>query len=354
VNHPVYLLGARGLLAGEFLRLLADHPHLHLAGAFARSGEGSLGSCHPQLAAPLASEPVQDASALLDALAAATQPVLVLALPHGASGPWWAEHCAELERRCPGLVVADLSADFRLEDAESYQTHYQLAHACPEELGQWSYGLPELHSVAQGSKRIATPGCFATALQLAILPFAHAGQLDFSRPWVAHGVTGSSGSGAVPKPGTHHPHRTMNFHAYGLQGHRHEAELLAPRSGLTAIPELDFTPHSAPLSRGIHLHAVLPLAASLQTQPDFDPQPTLASFCARHVFLEASDRAPQIRNVAGSNRVQMHTYRRGSNLHCLLALDNTIKGGAGQAVQCLNLALGFAETTALPSSGLAY
>jgi N-acetyl-gamma-glutamyl-phosphate reductase common form len=354
VSHPVYLLGARGLLAGEFLRLLADHPQLHLAGAYARSGIGTLGSSHPQLGAPFAYEPLQDARAIFDALASAEHPVLVLALPHGASGPWWAEHRAELEKRCPDLVVVDLSADFRLQDAASYASHYQLEHACPEELGQWSYGLPELYPVAAGIARIATPGCFATALQLAILPFVRAGQLDYQRPWIAHGVTGSSGSGAVAKPATHHPHRTMNFHAYGLQGHRHEAEFLAPRSGLTATPELDFTPHSAPLSRGIHLHAVLPLAESLQGENDLDPQQTLVAFCAPHAFLEASANAPQVRFVAGSNRVQMHAYRRGSNLHCLLALDNTIKGGAGQALQCLNLALGFSETTALPSSGLAY
>jgi N-acetyl-gamma-glutamyl-phosphate reductase len=354
MSHPVYLLGARGLLAGEFLRLLADHPQLHLAGAFARSGAGRLGDCHPQLGAALANQPMQDASELLGALASAIQPILVLALPHGASGPWWAEHRAELDRRCPDLIVVDLSADFRLQDPATYAAHYQLEHACPDELGSWSYGLPELHPIRPGTKRMAAPGCFATALQLAILPFAHAGQLDFGQPWIAQGITGSSGSGAVPKPGTHHPHRSMNFHAYGLQGHRHEAELLAPRSGLVATPELDFTPHSAPLSRGIHLHAVLPLAHSLQAQLDFDPQQTVQTFCAPHAFLEASDDAPQVRQVAGSNRVQIHAYRRGTSLHCLLALDNTIKGGAGQALQCLNLALGFAESTALPSSGLAY
>lgn len=354
MSLPVYLLGARGLLAGEFLRLLADHPQLQLAGAYARSGQGTLASCHPHLAAPLASIAVQDATTILDALALASRPVLVLALPHGASGPWWAKHRAELAERCPDLVVADLSADFRLQDAASYQAHYQLDHACPDELGQWTYGLPELYPVAVETKRIATPGCFATALQLAILPFARAGHLDYSKPWLAHGITGSSGSGAVPKPGTHHPHRVMNFHAYGLQGHRHEAELLAPRSALSSTPELDFTPHSAPLSRGIHLHAVLPLAGSQLAASDYDPQHTVATFCAPHAFLEASASAPQVRHVAGSNRVQMHAYRRGTSLHCLLALDNTIKGGAGQAMQCLNLALGFPETTALPSSGLAY
>ncbi len=354
MSHPVYLLGARGLLAGEFLRLLADHPQLQLAGAFARSGKGSLGDCQPQLGAAFANQAVQDASKLISALASALQPVLVLALPHGASGPWWAEHRAELERRCPDLIVVDLSADFRLEDSATYTAHYQLDHACPDELGAWSYGLPELHPIAKGTTRMAAPGCFATALQLAILPFAHAGQLDFEQPWIAHGITGSSGSGAIPKPATHHPHRAMNFHAYGLQGHRHEAELLAPRNGLAGSPELDFTPHSAPLGRGIHLHAVLPLARSLREQLDFDPQQTVTTFCAPHPFLEACEGAPQLRHVAGSNRVQLHAYRRGTNLHCLLALDNTVKGGAGQALQCLNLALGFDETTALPSSGLAY
>lgn len=354
MSRPVFLLGARGLLAGEFLRLLDGHPQLHLAGAFARAGQGTLGDCHPHLAGSLRAETVQDALQLPHALAAAQAPVLLLALPHGASGPWWQEHGKTIEAASPELVVVDLSADFRLESASSYSAHYQLEHACPEELGQWSYGLPELHPVEAGATRIAAPGCFATALQLACLPFTRAQQLDPQRPWIVHGVTGSSGSGAVPKPGTHHPHRSMNFHAYGMQGHRHEAELFAPRNALPSGIELDFTPHSAPLSRGIHLHAVLPLNSELAADSSFDPQSTLASFCAPHVFLEATSQAPQVRQVSGSNRVQLHAYRRGQNLHCLVALDNTIKGGAGQALQCLNLALGIPESTALPIAGLAY
>ncbi len=353
--HPLFLLGARGLLAGEFLRLLDGHPCLRLAGAYARSAEGALGQSHPHLAGALAATPLEEASALADALKTTAQaggpaPVLLLALPHGASAPWWAEHRAALQAACPALVVVDLSADFRLESAEAYQASYALQHPCPDEFGQWIYGLPELHPVPEGSKRIAVPGCFATAMQLAVVPMARAAQIEATEPIIVHGVTGSSGSGAQAKAGTHHPHRAMNFHAYGLQGHRHEAELLSPRNALPQGCALDFTPHSAPLSRGIHLHAVMQASA----QADEQPQAVLETFCADKPFLEAVRQAPQLRHIAGSQRVQLHAYRRGRLLHVLVALDNTIKGGAGQALQALNLALGLPETTALPSHGLGY
>lgn len=349
-KHQVHLLGARGLLAGEFLRLMAGHPHLQLAGAYARKAQGTLSETHPHLGARIGAQPLLDAQALPADLANASAPVLVLALPHGASAPWWAEHGAALTAAHPDLVVVDLSADFRLESAQAYQDTYGLEHPCPEELGAWTYGLPELHPVLAGAKRIAVPGCFATALQLAIVPFARAGWLDHGSPWVVHGITGSSGSGAVAKAGTHHPHRAMNFHAYGLGGHRHEAELLAPRNGLPAATPLDFTPHSAPLSRGIHLHAVLPLAA----QESLDPLALLRSAYAEADSIEVCTHAPQVREVAGSQRVQLHAYARGRALHVLAALDNTVKGGAGQALQALNLALGLPETTALPLCGVGY
>lgn len=349
-TRSVHLLGARGLLAGEFLRLMSGHPQLKLAGAYARQAQGSLGEAHPHLAHAVGSQALLDASELPARLAADDAPVLVLALPHGASAPWWAEHRAALAEQCPDLVVVDLSADFRLESAEAYESTYGLPHPCPEELGAWAYGLPELHPVAPGTRRIAVPGCFATALQLAIVPFSRAGWLSSASPWIVHGVTGSSGSGAVAKAGTHHPHRSMNFHAYGLGGHRHEAELLAPRNGLPASAPLDFTPHSAPLSRGIHLHAVLPLAdADLR-----DPLAVLRACFADAPSIEVVAHAPQVREVAGSQRVQLHAYTRGQALHVLAALDNTVKGGAGQALQALNLALDFPETTALPLSGVGY
>jgi len=349
-TRSVHLLGARGLLAGEFLRLLSGHPQLKLAGAYARKATGTLGDSHPHLAAGMGGQSLLDASELPACLAADDAPVLVLALPHGASAPWWAEHGEALQQQCPDLIVVDLSADFRLESAEAYEATYGLPHPCPEELGQWAYGLPELHPLPQGCSRIAVPGCFATALQLAIVPFARAGWLSTDSTWVVHGVTGSSGSGAVAKAGTHHPHRSMNFHAYGLEGHRHEAELLAPRNGLPTDAPLDFTPHSAPLSRGIHLHAVLPLA-----QPANQDALAVIDACYEAApSIEVVSHAPQVREVAGSQRVQLHAYVRGQALHVLVALDNTVKGGAGQALQALNLALGFPETTALPLCGVGY
>jgi len=357
---PVHVLGARGLLAGEFLRLIASHPELELGGAYVRGTPASpcLGSVHPHLPPELAARELAPVEDLVPQLLAQFEDddrgaILLLALPHGASAPWWSEHRDELTPLMPALRVVDLSADFRLQGAASYEAAYDAPHACPDELGAWTYGLPELHPVQTGDVRIAAPGCFATALQIATLPFVRAGMLDGQRPWIVSGVTGSSGSGAVPRAGTHHPHRAVDFHAYSLAGHRHEAELLAPRNFPDqAAPVVDFTPHSAPMGRGIHLHGVLPLAAPAEGRAD--PGQVLDSFCEPLAFVQAVPHAPHVRHVAGSNRMQLHAYERAGSLHVLAALDNTLKGGAGQALQCINLSLGWPETTGLPTAALGY
>jgi N-acetyl-gamma-glutamyl-phosphate reductase len=251
--------------------------------------------------------------------------------------------------------VLDLSADFRLSDPERYRVAYGQAVASPDELSRFVYGLPELgREPIRGAHRVAAPGCFATALQLAVLPAAEARVLDERRPWVLNGITGSSGSGNEPKPATHHPHRHGNLWAYSVGGHRHEAELAQKLEPLGARPPLAFVAHSGPFARGIHLTATLPLARRLETAE------ARALYVERYrdePFVEVLDETrdsatPDLRSVVGSNRASLAVFVRGEVLVVLATLDNLVKGGSGQGLQCLNLMLGLPETTGLPRAGL--
>jgi N-acetyl-gamma-glutamyl-phosphate reductase len=254
---------------------------------------------------------------------------------------------ADVERVC----VVDLAADFRLRDPQRYRAAYGAPHAAPHELAGFVYGLVEhRREEIVGARRVAAPGCFATAMQLAVLPAARAGLLDAQRAWVLDGVTGSSGSGRDPKPATHHPHRHGNLWAYALDGHRHEAELAQALDGLGIAAPLHFVPHSGPFARGIHLTAHLPLARAT----DVDAvRAVYADAYADQPFVEVlREGVPDLRRVVGSNRASLAVHVRGELLTVLLTLDNMIKGGAGQGLQCLNLMLDMPETWGLARSGL--
>jgi N-acetyl-gamma-glutamyl-phosphate reductase len=334
---PVFVAGARGLLAGEFLRLLAAHPTLRLAGAYSRGGDGALTESHPHLTSSDLLRSMDLLPADLSAALTKGPAALVLALNHGESAPLWHSLETSLGRAADRLTVVDLAADFRLPAAD--------------DPAPWAYGLPELHPLPAGARRVAAAGCFATALQLAIVPAARAGLIDVKQPWIAHGITGSSGSGAQAKPATHHPHRHDNLWAYAWDGHRHEQELGARRN-FSAPPPLHFVACSGPFSRGIHLSAALPLARPLTTEAARAAyQQTFAGAACVRVL----DEGPvQLRAVTGSNRADLSVGVRGGVLHAFCALDNTLKGGSGQALQCLNLALGLPETSGLALAGLGF
>ena len=355
-TRPVWLAGASGLLAGEFARLLEMHPNFHLAGVISRDTGTELSALHPHLAGSLETCSLQ--AAAVELAKTEGEVALVIGLPHGESASFWKELRGQLGQSAERLLVVDLSADYRLSDPAVYEHWYGKKPADLEELDQFVYGLPELNRTAiESARRVAAPGCFATALQLACLPAVRAGLLDTSRPWVLNAITGSSGSGVRPGAGTHHPHRNGNLHAYGLGGHRHEAEL---EQGIAAVqksvglpletPPICFVPHSGPYVRGIHLTAVLPLNSSVTTEE----VTALYSetYCADPFVEVLHSSAPDVRRVAGSNRVSLRALTKGEQLVCLLTLDNVVKGGAGQALQCLNLMSGLSETAGLPVSGL--
>jgi N-acetyl-gamma-glutamyl-phosphate reductase len=345
------------MLAGELLRLVAEHPVLRLAGIVSREPGRALAELHPHLAGltlGTADARTIDLAAATEAIRAAAQegPVAVaLGLPHGAAAAAWRALRAELGAAAGAVRVVDLSADYRLASGAAYAKWYGREHGDPGGLSAFVYGLPELAGGALSRARcIAAPGCFATALQLATWPAARAGLLDAGEAWRYSAVTGSSGSGVTPSATTHHPFRDGNLWAYALGGHRHEAELAQTLARLELAPEICFLPHSGPFARGIHMTAMLPLASAGTTADD--ARALYREAYAGAPFVRVGGGAPDLRSVVGSNTAAIGVFARGATLVVLLTLDNMIKGGAGQALQALNLALGLPETHGLPRLGL--
>lgn len=348
---PMFLYGAGGMLAGELLRLCETHPALSLRAAIAR-GSSALSASQPHLATSIATCGAEEAEdALAGLLEYVERAAVVFALPHGESPAVWERLTKRLGARAEQLTVVDLAADFRLRDPELYRSAYGESHPLPAELERFVYGLPEYQRTAlQTTQRAAAPGCFATAIQLATLPAAYANLLDRSRAWILHAVTGSSGSGNAPKPGTHHPHRHGNLWAYALNGHRHEAELAQSLAWRGISAPIQLVPHSGPFARGIHLTTALPLVHATTTAQVTE---LYADHYRGEPFVEVlREGVPDIRSVAGSNRASLAVSVRDDVLTVVLTLDNLVKGGAGQALQCLNLMLGFPETWGLPRAGM--
>lgn len=357
---PTWIVGSSGLLAGELARLVENHPSLNLSGAVSREGGKVLRDMHPQLTSDLRTTELDRAAVMVreavEAAPADSGPAvaLFLGLPHGHSAAAWKQISGELGDLAQRVAVVDLSADYRIADPALFEANYSMPHPDPEGAEGFVYGLPEFWRgrIAE-STRVAAPGCFATALQLAVLPAAIAERLDTNMPWILHAVTGSSGSGVAPKATTHHPFRHGSYKAYSPAGHRHEAELAQALSQWWIEAPLHFMPHSGPWSRGIHLSAALPLAedATLDEMhaiyaERYDAEPFVEVLPAGGI--------PEMRAVVGSNRASLGVHVRGRVLSVLLTIDNTIKGGSGQALQCMNLMLGLSEESGLSRSGLGY
>ncbi|HIG10183.1 MAG: N-acetyl-gamma-glutamyl-phosphate reductase [bacterium] len=350
---PIWIVGAKGLLAGELARLLEDHPHYFLAGAVTREGSEALIHEHPFLTSAITCVAVGQATAEIERDLASGPAGLFLALPHGEAAGVWKTMACELGSAAEELAVVDLSADFRLQSPEHYAAAYGREHPDPAgDLG-FVYGLPELYrSELTGARRVAAPGCFATAMQLACIPAAAAGLIAPGATLLFQGVTGSSGSGAVPGKGCHHPYRNGNFKAYSLAGHRHEAEVLQALAAYHGQElKVHLVPHSGPFARGIHMTLSLPLAGDLNAE---EATSVWSEFYAGEPFIQVlpAGGSPELRWVVGSNRVSLGVHVRDSVCTVLLVLDNTLKGGAGQALQNMNLCHNLPETAGLARAGL--
>jgi LysW-gamma-L-alpha-aminoadipyl-6-phosphate/LysW-L-glutamyl-5-phosphate reductase len=342
------VIGGSGYGGAELVRRLLVHPDVELVRVASIDFVGEpLSAVHPNLEGrtDLKFEGIDAAEA------ARGMDVVLLGLPHKVSA---GKAQAIMQT---GARIVDLSGDFRLRDPAAYEKYYGARHPCPEELikGTFVYGLPELSREAiQRAKYVASPGCFATTIELALLPLAKAGLL--SGPVEIVGITGSSGSGIAPSAGTHHPTRSNNLKTYKPLEHQHIPEVVQTlvEAGAAKDLVLRFVPVSAPLSRGIFATCF----AHVDEKVDAGAIRKLyAETFAREPFVRVpAKRLPEVVAVKGSNYcevgVQPGDVADGKRvLACFSATDNLIKGGAGQAIQSMNLMLGLDERLTLEDPG---
>lgn len=309
---PVGLVGARGYVGEELIRLLAAHPVFELAFVASRERAGQAVGDH-----------VADAPAGLRYVASdpATLPGLpdgavVLALPNGKA----ADYVAAIDARTPSAVVVDLSADYRFDP-------------------HWHYGLPERVGRAAGHRRISNPGCYATAMQLAIAPML--GLLE--GPVQCFGVSGYSGAGTSPSPKNDPALLRDNLMPYALTGHVHEREVTRHLGHA-----VEFMPHVAPHFRGLTITANLHLAEVTTIDA------VRERYAARYdgePLVHCADEAPWVSRIAGRHHVEIGGFTLsddGRRLVVVATLDNLLKGAATQALQNLNLAFGLDELAGIP------
>lgn len=338
MTNRIGIVGASGFTGAELLRLCASHPDLEVVVATADTQAGTLAaSLYPSLAAAYPDLVFTD----YDEEAFDGLDLAFMALPHGAA-----------QDLVPGLRsrvghIVDLSADFRLQDPSLYPTWYGEDHRCPELLGEFVYGLPELfRDRLGGAKAVAAPGCYVTAAALALTPLVREGIIE-PTGIVVDAASGVSGAGRPPKPTTTFCAVDEDFTAYGLLDHRHTPEI-EQATGAQVI----FTPHLAPMNRGI-------LATCYARPAGWTPTTesllaTLGRAYRDEPFVVVRPTSPSTKATLGSNTAHL-TARfdpRTGWVVVISALDNLVKGASGQAVQCANLALGLPETTGLPVVGV--
>jgi N-acetyl-gamma-glutamyl-phosphate/LysW-gamma-L-alpha-aminoadipyl-6-phosphate reductase len=341
----VAVVGGSGYIGGELARLLLQHPAVSLVQVTSESQQGKLlSSVHPNLRHVTRLKFVS-----ITQLEACD--VLFLALPHGMAQTRFAEFQRLSDR------IIDTSSDFRLHDPQLYKTWYHHDHTCPEMLGAFVYGVPELHrDKIQQASYVSGAGCEATAVILGLYPLAQAGLLSDATPIVVEAKIGSSAAGNKPSLASHHPERHGVLRSFEPTGHRHTAEVIQELSGTTPLT-VHFSATAVEMVRGI-----------LTTTHVFLPQP-LSDKELWTVYRDAYTHEPFMRIVKEHRGVYRYPEPKilsGTNfcdvgfaidphsnrVVILSALDNLVKGGAGNCVQAMNAMLGLDETSGLTFPGL--
>lgn len=323
----VAVFGAAGFTGALAAKLLYGHPTLKLLWVTARSDVGrSLGELYPHHRVPLVLEQFDfDVHSEIDAA--------VVAYPHGAA----AELVAGLRER--KVRVVDLSADFRLRDADVYATWYR-EHPAPELLGEAVYGLPERYrEQIRDAALVANPGCYPTASLLALAPLASERMIDGV---VIDAKSGVSGAGRAATEKTHFVTVDENVSAYGVPRHRHTPEIEQELDALGAPVEVTFTPHLLPLDQGELVSCYVDVADHLD---GVDLEEMYRDYYSREPFVEVVASPPGVRDVRETNfcRISVHPDERTGRVIVFAAIDNLWKGAASQAVQNLNLMFGRPE-----------
>ncbi len=338
-RRRVGIIGASGYTGAELARLLARHPDLDVVYA---TGDTQAGTAAADLYPSLAAAYPDLVFERFDPARAADLDLVFLGLPHDASMATASELAGTV-----GCIV-DLSAAYRLKDASLYPTWYGFEHDQPELLATAVYGLPERHrKELVGAALIATPGCYVTAATLAVAPLVDAGVIE-PQGVIVDAASGVSGAGRAPKHNNSFCTVDEDFTAYGLLTHRHTPEI-EQETGAQVL----FTPHLAPMNRGILATCYARPAAS--TTPSTDGLlAALRSAYEGEPFVVVSDRSPSTKATLGSNSAHLSARydERTGYVVVLCAIDNLAKGASGGAIQAANVALGLEETAGLDRVGL--
>ena len=311
-RKTVGIVGARGYVGAELIRLIGGHGGLELAFVSSRELSGQRVADHvPAIAGERRYESLD-----ADAVAARAVDAVVLALPNGKAAPY----VAAIDKAAPQTVIVDVSADYRFDDS-------------------WYYGLPELHRARfHGQRRISNPGCYATAIQLAIAPLKD----HLAAPPACFGVSGYSGAGTTPSDKNDPEKLRDNLIPYSLVDHTHEREVTRH----LGLP-VEFMPHVAPHFRGITMTVNLWLREATTTEA------IRQAYWARYAgepLIRIVDETPWVSRMANRNDVEIGGFTvapGGKRVVVVAALDNLLKGAATQALQNLNLALGYGELTGI-------
>lgn len=333
----IAIFGGSGYGGSELLRILLFHPNADIVLVTANEHAGkAVGSVHRNLngLTDLVFETAPEDLSKLDA------DIAFFALPHGQA-------ISQIPQLASSIKAIDLSGDFRIDDAETFTKYYKLQHPGAVQ-SQFVYGLTETNRGAiKSAQYIANPGCFATATLLALAPMVKSGLL--TGKVIVDAKTGSSGSGAKAAANTHHPQRMNSFYAYKPFTHQHVPEI---EQHLRSVGEFDngltFMTHSLPVSRGIFASCYMETTAQLSND---DIQNLYKHFYQDSFFVRWSDGSPDINWVKNTNFCDIAAHTSGSQVVVFSAIDNLVKGAAGQAVQNMNLMFGLDEKTGLVFTG---
>jgi len=335
----IAIFGGSGYGGSELLRILLSHPNAEIKFVTANEHAGkAVGEVHRNL---LGLTNLKLVKLPEDLASVSDLDCVFFALPHGQA--------MEIAPKLPASVkLIDLSGDFRLSDADAFAKHYGREHLSMDAQGSFVYGLTETNRDAiRSASRIANPGCFATATLLGLAPLVASGLL--SCRVIVDAKTGSSGSGAKAAANTHHPQRSNSFYAYKPFTHQHVPEI---EQELKSIGEwnneLVFMTHSLPVSRGIFSSIYTETKTEVSAA---DARSLFAEFYRDSFFVRLVEGSPDINWVKTTNFCDIGFAARGRQLVVFTAIDNLVKGAAGQAVQNMNLMFGLDEKTGLMLTG---
>ncbi len=341
----IAIVGSSGYTGGELMRILLNHPNVSVTAITSEKSSGQpITTIFPHLAGltELVCEPLDPEAIVKKA------DFVFLALPHVAAQE------AAFRFHSLGKKVVDLSADYRLADPALYEKWYEHCHQHPELLGIAVYGLPELHrEKIKTTALVANPGCYPTGAILALAPLLKKSMID-SQSIIIDSKSGVSGAGRSPSQAHHYPEVNEGFMAYKVGTHRHTPEIEQELSQLGgARITVSFTPHLVPMNRGILTTSY----AKLGMQTDTGRLLSLyREFYKNEPFVRVlpAGQFPNVRNVRGSNFCDIGVYvdARTHGVVVVTAIDNLVKGASGQAVQNMNLMMGFEETAGLKLAGL--